>query len=56
MEIDFQDIVEFTDFYIPMDKNGPTHVKITIKEVYKGSKYSDTAVTALEANHMFWDK
>ena len=55
-EISFEDVVEFTDFFIPMVKDGPTHVKITIKEVYKGSKYSDTAVTALEVNHMFWDK
>jgi hypothetical protein len=55
-EISFEDVVEFTEFFIPMVKDGPTHVKITIKEVYKGTKYSDTAVTALEVNHMFWDK
>ncbi len=55
-EIHFEDAVEFTEFFIPMVKDSRTHVKITIKEVYKGSKYSDTAVTALEVNHMLWDK
>ena len=54
--ISFEDVVEFTDFFIPMKKDGPTHVKITIDEVYKGSKYSDTSITALEANYQLWEK
>lgn len=39
-----------------MKKDGTTHVKITIDEVYKGSKYSDTSITALEANYQLWEK
>lgn len=54
--ITFEDVVEFTDFFIPMKEDGPTHVKITIDEVYKGSKYSDTSITALEANYQLWEK
>ena len=54
--IGFEDIVEFTEFSIPMDKNVPTHVKITIENVYKGTKYQDTAVTALEVHYQLWDK
>ncbi|MBO4704433.1 MAG: hypothetical protein J5647_01705 [Spirochaetaceae bacterium] len=54
--ISFEDVVEFTDFFIPMKKDDPTHVKITIDEVYKGSKYSDTSITALEANYQLWEK
>lgn len=54
--IEFADVVEFTEFTIPMEKDGPTHVKITIKDVYKGTKYSDTSVTALEVHYKLWEK
>ncbi len=54
--IEFADVVEFTEFSIPMEKDGPTHVKITIKDVYKGTKYSDTSVTALEVHYKLWEK
>ncbi len=54
--VEFEDAVEFTDFFIPMAKDGPTHVKITIKDIYKGSKYRDTAVTALEVHYQLWER
>ena len=38
------------------EHNVPAIIVTKSEDVYKGSKYSDTAVTALEVNHMFWDK
>lgn len=48
-ELSFKDAVEFTKIELPKDTK---HVKLTIKEVYKGSKYSDTCITAIQ---MDWD-
>ena len=51
--IHFNDVVEFTTIQLPVTT---THVTLTIQEVYKGSKYSDTCISALDANHQLWDK
>lgn len=45
MDLNFNDVVEFTEFEIPSDSN---HVKIVIDEVYKGTKYNDTCVTKID--------
>lgn len=45
MDLNFNDVVEFTDFEIPADSK---HVKIVIDEVYKGTKYNDTCVTKID--------
>lgn len=50
-EIHFNDEVEITNFeLLPETK----HVKMTIKEVYKGTKYSDTCLTSMAANFVTW--
>lgn len=49
--IEFLDVVEFTEIVLPA---GTKHVKLTIKDVYKGSKYSDTCITALDVDYI-WD-
>lgn len=50
-EIHFNDEVEITNFeLLPETK----HVKMTIKEVYKGTKYSDTCLTSMSANFVTW--
>ena len=51
--VNFNDVVEFTTIELPVTT---THVTLTIQEVYKGSKYSDTCITALDARHQIWDK
>ncbi|MBP5792794.1 MAG: hypothetical protein J6W46_04025, partial [Spirochaetaceae bacterium] len=45
MDLNFNDVVEFTDFEIPADSK---HVKIVIDEVYKGTKFNDTCVTKID--------
>lgn len=45
IELSFNDVVEFTDFEIPVDTK---HIKIVIDEVYKGTKYNDTCVTKID--------
>ena len=45
MDLDFNDVVEFTDFEIPADSK---NVKIVIDEVYKGTRYNDTCVTKID--------
>lgn len=52
-ELIFNDAVEFTKIELPKETK---HVKLTIKEVYKGTKYSDTCITAFEMNYRIWDK
>lgn len=50
-EINFNDEVEITNFeLLPETK----HVKMTIKEVYKGIKYSDTCLTSMTAEFVTW--
>ncbi|MCR5318990.1 MAG: hypothetical protein K6E22_12255 [Treponema sp.] len=44
-EFEFRDEVEFTQIILPQDVK---HVKLTILEVYKGTKYQDTCITAVE--------
>ncbi len=46
-EFDFRDEVEFTQIILTGDVK---HVKLTILEVYKGTKYQDTCITAVEVN------
>ena len=46
-EFKFRDEVEFTQIILPSDVK---HIKLTILEVYKGTKYQDTCITAVEAN------
>ncbi len=45
LDLNFRDVVEYTDFEIPGDAQ---HVKIVIEEVYKGTKHDDTCVTKLD--------
>ncbi len=44
-EVMFRDEVEFTQIILPEDVK---HVKLTILEVYKGTKYQDTCITSVE--------
>lgn len=46
-EFEFRDEVEFTQIILPSDVK---HIKLTILEVYKGTKYQDTCITAVEVN------
>ncbi|MBP5752967.1 MAG: hypothetical protein J6W60_08955, partial [Treponema sp.] len=46
-EFEFRDEVEFTQIILP---NKVKHVKLTILDVYKGTKYQDTCITAVEVN------
>ncbi|MDD6487077.1 MAG: hypothetical protein PUF61_09045 [Spirochaetales bacterium] len=46
-EVEFRDEVEFTQIILPSDVK---HIKLTILEVYKGTKYQDTCITAVEVN------
>lgn len=47
-DLDFPDRVEFTEFTIP--KTVKT-VRLVIKEVYKGKKYSDTCITKIDVDY-----
>lgn len=51
--VEFRDQVEFTG--IKLEEN-TSHVKITILEVYKGSKYNDTCLSAIDIYYGWWDK
>lgn len=51
--VEFNDVVEFTTVWIDKPSN---HVKITIQEVYKGIKYSDTCITAIDLYDYIWEK
>ena len=46
-EVEFRDEVVFTQIILPSDVK---HIKLTILEVYKGTKYQDTCITAVEVN------
>ncbi len=46
-EFEFRDEVEFTQIILPNDVK---HIKLTILEVYKGTKYQDTCITSVEVN------
>ena len=46
-EFEFRDEVEFTQIILPSDVK---HIKLTILEVYKGTKYRDTCITSVEVN------
>ncbi|MBE6354327.1 hypothetical protein [Treponema sp.] len=52
-ELIFNDAVEFTKIELPKETK---HIKLTIKEIYKGTKYSDTCITAFEMNYRIWDR
>ena len=52
-EVEFRDEVEFTQIILPDDVK---HVKLTILEVYKGTKYQDTCITSVEVNEKANDK
>ncbi len=43
--INFNDVVEFTEIELPKEYE---HFKLIIKEVFKGTKYSDTCITGIE--------
>lgn len=51
--VEFRDQVEFTG--ISLEQN-TSHVKITILEVYKGTKYNDTCVSAIDIFYGWWNK
>ncbi len=46
-EFEFRDEIEFTQIILPSDVK---HIKLTILEVYKGTKYQDTCITSVEVN------
>lgn len=46
-EVEFRDEVEFTQIILP---DNVKHIKLTILEVYKGTKYQDTCITSVEVN------
>lgn len=52
-EINFNDKVEFTSVSLPKET---LHVKITIKDVYRGTKFRDTCITAFDMYYDLWDK
>lgn len=52
-EITFNDAVEFNSVYI---EEKTKHIKLTILEVYKGTKYSDTCITAFDLYDYWWEK
>ncbi|MGI5173095.1 hypothetical protein H0R92_05785 [Treponema sp. OMZ 840] len=52
-EISFNDTVEFTSVTLPKET---VHVKLTIKEVYLGTKYRDTCISAFDMYYDLWDK
>lgn len=49
--VTFNDCVEFTSVHL----NGK-HVKITIQEVYQGTKYQDTCISAISLWDGWWEK
>lgn len=51
--VEFRDQVEFTG--IKLTEN-TSHVKITILEVYEGTKYNDTCLSSIDIYYGFWDK
>ena len=46
-EVEFRDEVVFTQIILP---DNVKHIKLTILEVYKGTKYQDTCITSVEVN------
>lgn len=52
-EVLFEDAIEFTNVKLPKNTK---HVKITITEVYRGTKYNDTCITAFDMYYDLWDK
>ena len=52
-EVTFNDAVEFNSVYI---EEKTRHIKLTILEVYKGTKYSDTCITAFDLYDYWWEK
>ncbi|SFI42891.1 hypothetical protein SAMN04487775_101319 [Treponema bryantii] len=46
-EFEFRDEIEFTQIILPNDVK---HIRLTILEVYKGTKYQDTCITSVEVN------
>lgn len=51
--VEFNDAVEFTEIKFPLES---THVKLTIKEVYKGSKYEDTCISGVMLGDEMWER
>lgn len=52
-EFEFRDEVEFTQIILP---DNVKRIKLTILEVYKGTKYQDTCITAVEVNRKMSEK
>lgn len=52
-EVEFRDEAEFTQIILPTDVK---HVKFTIREVYKGTKYRDTCITSIEINEKYSER
>ncbi|WP_041866087.1 NADase-type glycan-binding domain-containing protein [Sediminispirochaeta smaragdinae] len=52
-EIQFNDAIEFTSVKLPKETQ---HVKLTIEEVYSGTKYRDTCITAFDMYYDLWNK
>lgn len=47
-DVDFEDVVKYTVIKFP---SKTTHVKLTILDVYKGDKYSDTCISSIIAQN-----
>ena len=52
-EVEFRDEVVFTQIILP---DNVKHIKLTILEVYNGTKYQDTCITAVEVNRKLSEK
>ena len=52
-EFEFRDEAEFTQIVLP---NSVKHVKLTILEFYKGTKYRDTCITSVEVSEKLSEK
>lgn len=52
-EIEFEDTAMFTTVQIPVTT---THVRMVINDVYPGTKYEDTCISAIAASYQLWDK
>jgi len=53
VEMQFNDKVEFTSVELPIETK---HITLTITDVYPGSKYHDTCISAIDMYYRLWDK
>ncbi|MCQ2982755.1 MAG: hypothetical protein MJ178_08385 [Treponemataceae bacterium] len=51
--LELPDLAQFVDMEIPLESR---HVRLTIKDVYPGSKYSDTCISVITPVYKLWDR